>query len=492
MKMIKMALLGGAAMAVTAASAQADDLEALKAQIDALNTRVAAMETAPSVPTGYQLIAVSEGDLEATPGLGFTAQERASYGKKGTVISVLPTADAPAGTTITWSGFARAGLVYDETNADNKFKGFTSDDNGATWDPTNEISLGLDDDGNEIILDTPAEFSGDTDDIDVKARGQIRVKASTDTAVGEVGVDIRMRVNFNGNGDGDVYSDVAWGYWAMTPELTFGGGYSGSLGNIGYGYDGACTCNYTDNADVAFNPGDVTQMRLSYASGPFGMAIALEDASIHPFVRGDGDTINGDKLGAAGEITYGGDVFSGEIAGVWRDANEDEVGADALWQVGAGVGFGLGDIAKLSIAAALGEGPFTTTDEGEIVDGLPYNQSWWGISALASLSLNDEIYMELGAGYKNREGDEFGVTTGSDEVEDGEVEWTSEGADYETFAVIGGLYYEPVDQLTIGIEGEWFTTTTEFDLIDEEKQQKVEFERDSDTFTAAFVSVWRF
>ena len=42
---------------------------------------------------------------------------------------------------------------------------------------------------------------------------------------------------------------TAWGYWAMTPELTFGGGYAGSLGNIGYGYDGACTCYYTDNAD---------------------------------------------------------------------------------------------------------------------------------------------------------------------------------------------------------------------------------------------------
>ena len=104
------------------------------------------------------------------------------------------------------------------------------------------------------------------DDIDVKARGQLRVNASTDTAVGEVGVDIRLRANFDGNGAGDVYSDVAWGYWAMTPELTFGGGYAGSLGNVGYGYDGACTCYYTDNADVAFNPGDMTQIRLSYAS----------------------------------------------------------------------------------------------------------------------------------------------------------------------------------------------------------------------------------
>ena len=54
----------------------------------------------------------------------------------------------------------------------------------------------------------------------------------------------------------------------MTPELTLGGGYSGSLGNIGYGYDGACNCYYTDNADVCFDPGDTSQMRLSYASGP--------------------------------------------------------------------------------------------------------------------------------------------------------------------------------------------------------------------------------
>mgnify|MGYP000449753674 CR=1 FL=1 len=61
--------------------------------------------------------------------------------------------------------------------------------------------------------------------------------------------------------------------------LIVGGGYAGSLGNIGYGYDGACTCYYTDNADVDFNPGDTTQLRLSYGSGPFAMAIALEDAS---------------------------------------------------------------------------------------------------------------------------------------------------------------------------------------------------------------------
>jgi hypothetical protein len=29
--------------------------------------------------------------------------------------------------------------------------------------------------------------------------------------------------------------DYAWGWWKMTPELTFAGGYNGSLASIGMG-----------------------------------------------------------------------------------------------------------------------------------------------------------------------------------------------------------------------------------------------------------------
>ena len=68
MKSIKMALLGGAALAVTAAAAQADDLDALKAQIEALNARVAAMEAAPSVPAGYSAAADLRRRRAADPG----------------------------------------------------------------------------------------------------------------------------------------------------------------------------------------------------------------------------------------------------------------------------------------------------------------------------------------------------------------------------------------------------------------------------------------
>ena len=500
MKMIKMALLGGAAMAVTAAGAQADDLEALKAQIETLNARVAAMETAPAVPAGYALVAISEGDLPQTPGLEMSARDKAAYGNKATVISVLPTADAPAGTTITWSGFARAGLVYSNESVESTGKLSSDAAMYADWATDGEASeFCVDGDGNDNgkckVTNDGVEVElrdSDDDDIDVKARGQLRVNATTDTAVGEVGVDIRMRANFNGNGAGDVYSDVAWGYWAMTPEVTFGGGYAGSLGNIGYGYDGACTCYYTDNADVAFDPGDVSQMRLAYGSGPFSMALALEDASIR--AGGDNfnadDTLNGDKLGAAGEIKYSGDTFSGELSGVWRNIDDNGSGIDSLWQVGAGIGFALGEIANLSLAAATGEGPATYTVDGNItqlISKIPYEQSWWGVSALASMNLNDEIHAELAAGYKNREGKSFDIET------EGNVNWDSDGVEYETYAVMGGLYYDPVDQLTIGVEGEWYTTSADVELDGREDEAgTIKLERDTDNFSIDLVSVWRF
>jgi hypothetical protein len=452
MKMTRMALLAGAALAVTTAGAQADDLDALKAQIESLNARVAAMETAPSVPAGYQLIAVSEGELQQAPGLGMTARELAAYGNTSTIISVLPTADAPAGATISWSGYARSGLVYTSTSVDT------------------------------------GEDSADSDDIDVLARGQLRVKATTDTAVGEVGVDIRLRANFNGNGNADVYSDVAWGYWAMTPELTFGGGYAGSLGNIGYGYDGACTCYYTDNAGVDFNPGDVTQMRLSYASGPLSFAVALEDAST------DGDKVSGKELGAAGEIKFSGDTFSAEISGVWRGVNEKDYTAkvtgatvsafdaniDSLWQVGAGAGLALGDIVNLSVGAAMGEGP-SSFKLGSLAESA-YMSKWWGVSALASADLSDEIRIEVAGGYKKREAEDvsislIGVST----------PFSAEDGTIETLAALGGIYYEPVDQLTLGVEAEWYRTDTEFSVT-----PAVAPNEKKTTTSVNLVSVWRF
>ena len=493
MKTMKMALLAGAAIAVSAATAHANELSEMKAQIEALNARVASMETAPSVPAGYQLLAVSKGEALQVPGLGDSDRDRVTN-ERATIISVMPTADAPAGTTISWSGYVNAAIVYAGQDSEWTVKEFAAD---GTLTSKNTYSSNKD------------------DDWDVKARGQLRVVATTDTAVGEVGVELKMRGDFAGNGVADVYLKTAWGYWAMTPELTFGGGYTGSLGNIGYGYDGACTCYYTDNADVAFNPGDTSQMRLSYASGPFSMAVAIEDPGIYGGFVGDGASSNGNQLGVAGEIKYSGDMFSGEISGVYRtvDGNDYTAGnvniatdvavafdsdVDGLWQVGAGLGFNLGDIASLSLAAAIGSGPFTEVNNytGEITTALPVKNDWWGISGLASANLSDAVHAEIGLGYKHRETD--GQSWNFDDVPGDELK--SSGIDYDTWAVLGGMYYTPVDQLTIGLEAEWFTTnyststkaTEDIEGTDIVAGDKLSLDYEQDNWSVDLVSVWRF
>ena len=405
MKTMKVALLATAALAAVSVSARADDAAAIKAQLEALTARIAQLEAAPAVPVGFSLLTVSEGTSTVVPGLGTSAQQIAREGNEATVIGILPTADAPASTTIEWSGYVRAAIVYVDYG-----------DNGH-------------DDQTE-----------DSDDIDVYARGQLKVVGKTDTAVGEVGVQVRMRADYDGKSNGWdyafssvyqgnlVYMKEAWGWWAMTPELTLGGGYTGSLGNIGYGYDGACNCYYTDNADVGFDPGDASQLRLSYASGPISAAIALEDAS------GDGghEWWGGyDSLGVAAEIKYSGDSFNGEISGVWKSGGDyptTGIGYDSTYRIGAGVGFSLGDMASISVGAQMG------TDEND--------DSFWGASILASMNLSDTSHIEVAYGHKDYD----------------------EG-NYQVDAFLAGIYYDPVDQLTIGVEAEYIDDESAYDQV---------------------------
>ena len=468
MKTIKMALLASAAVAVSAAAAHADELSDLKAQVESLNARMAAMETAPSVPTGYQLLAISKGEALQVPGMLGSDSDRVQD-NSATLISVMPTADAPAGTTISWSGYVRSAIVYSGVQYSGQYK---NKYDGVTY-KSQKASL------------------NSFDDWDVKARGQLRVVATTDTAVGAVGVELKLRADFNGNGTSNVYMKTAWGYWAMTPELTLGGGYTKSLGNILYGYDGACTCYYTDNADVKFDPGDTTQMRLTYASGPFSMAVALEDAGKNDGTGEDNyNKFEGAKnLGAAGEIKYSGDAFSGEISGVWRSTNNEVTfGNDSvksLWQVGAGVGFNLGDIASLSLAAAFGAGPYQTVNSsGDISSNLPVYNEWWGVSGLMSANLSDTVHAEAGVGYKSRKGDSFRTAS-----------YKYDGFTYDTWAVLGGLYYTPVDQLTIGVEGEWATQTWNLQnqgINENNFRRSNSLDVTKDSWTVDLVSVWRF
>ena len=296
---------------------------------------------------------------------------------------------------------------------------------------------------------------------DIYARGQLKVVGTTDTAVGEVGAWIEFRANLHGVGGGNTdlfINDNAFGWWKMTPELTLIGGYTDTLSNIGYGYDGACNCYYTDNALVALNPGDTTQLRLAYASGPISFAIALEDGD-QEYEALFGDLHIADSLGVAGEIKYAGDTFSGEISGgYWnkgKDSEPDVVVTEA-WQVGAGLGFSF-DPVSLSLAAGAGQ------------DRIGFD--YWKASALASANLSDSVHAEVAYGYASSKGD---------------VPILAIDYSVKTHAVLAGIYYDPVSQLTIGLEGEWFRNNKEVSGFMGYAQSK------ETTWQADLVTVFRF
>lgn len=404
MKMMKLALLGTAALAVSAMGAQADELSALKAEIEALNARVAQLETAPAVPAGYSVMTIS--DIEALSLTGEQAKDLVGYTSSNR-ISVLPTADAPAAATVDWDFQIRAAIGY-------------------------------------------VDGYDDEDDVEVITRGRIRVKASMDTAVGAVGVDFRLQgasyFGAYGGGDfgggADVVMNIAWGWWQMTPELQFGAGYTGSLGNVPYGQDEYITGIGTT---VNFNSGDQEQMRLTWTSGPLTLAAAVEDSG----------AFRPDLPAVAGRATFAGDTISASVSGIIDDD-------DDFWQVGAGATAALGDMATISIAGAIGDAVDNDDVPGDYGD-------YWGASIYGRLDITEQTYVEASYGYLDSESRD--TTAPFDDRE------------FVRQVVDAGIYHSPVDQLVFGLEANWaqndFDNSDTFDDLDG---------YDEDAFMLAFIA----
>jgi hypothetical protein len=245
-----------------------------------------------------------------------------------------------------------------------------------------------------------------------------------------------------------VKMDYAWGWWKMTPELTFAGGYTGSLANIAYGMR-KINDAYIDRGDVGVDGDDFTQFRVSYNSGPIGIAIAAE----HTDENGNFGSNDGSPIGVAGEVTYAGDVFSAEIAGYLRD-NGDVTQS----QIGAGIGFKLSDMFDVSAAGSIGNDVFYDESDGEDAYG-----DGWEISAAVLATLSDSISAEIGAGWSSYDNN-----------------YDTNDGDTDTMAIAGGIYWSPVSQLKIGGQASW--VSMEEDTLNDS----------SDELKAAFVTWWNF
>jgi hypothetical protein len=436
MKMMKWALLGGAALAVTATAARADDLSALKAQIEALQTRVSQLEAQPQAaqPSGYSLLAIRDG--QGT--FGDLTPEKygdASREDQGFTLSVMPTADAAPVAEVSVAGEIRTALIY--------------------TDP----------------LDSDDENFSD-DSLDVAVRGRLNVRGKIETAVGEVGGHIRLQAQGGGN-----FSDYresatmpkAYGWWKFAPEWELMAGYNDNTGALQTSYDWLVSS--IPIATVGPSNINNEQFRLTFASGPLSFAISVEDPdniTTTTTVAGNiltcpggvgsegcetphvvettsststtGDT--SDIPNVQAYLMYSSDAFTAQIVGLVQD---DDFGATD-WAIGGGATIGIADAFTFLAAAVVGEG--TSSYANNVGPGTE-DDDFWGASVGVIANLSEDTRFELGAG-----------------IEDYDL-----GG--EATAVNGGIFWDPVSQVTVGLGATWVDFS--FDDAEDDDQIQVWF-----------------
>jgi len=444
MKILKWALLGSAAIAVTASGAQADDLNALKAQLEALQARVTQLEAQPqaALPSGYSLITFRKGS-GVYDTLPMKQSDRISLGPdSGYTISIMPTADVAPVAEITISGEIRTVLEYGHPGK--RFGFMTADGDLAT---------------------DPGDFTQDKESLDVHARGRLVVRGRMDTAVGEVGGQFRLQGGdfFDVNGS-DAAMNQAFGWWKFAPAWKFTAGEvpdSAAAIQAGPDWDftgphttGLITDNGTETMPLEWNNG-----------GPITAVIAIEDSESTNFANGfvhashhvNSDVDVGDIPAVAGYLAYDSGHTFLQIAGLWeRDDSreggpftEGEVGdvpfnsdfcggADEKcsdnWWIGGGARFGLGDRVSLTGAAAYSEG----YQRGTAVTIGP-DDKYWAAGAGIIFKIGEHSRIEAGAEYFDNQ--------------DVDEEDERQGFTKTAWDATAGWFWEPVSQVTIGVAG---------------------------------------
>jgi hypothetical protein len=262
----------------------------------------------------------------------------------------------------------------------------------------------------------------DESGFDILTEAGLKVVGTTDTAVGEVGVRVALIAESAGffeinRGQNAVETDGYWGWWKMTPELELAGGVAGTLADSSNTYKDRCKCYYNDTGGD-FGNSDPSQIRLTYKSGDISFAVAAEDYDNY----GDDSS-----LGGAAEMKWSGESFGFDLnAGYW---DTTAAGNDADWTVNAGAKFELTELASFGVAIGMGEG-MDVLKAGR--HGA--NDEYLRASMFVGFELSETI------------GTEFGVT------------YTDHDTVGENFTVAGGVYYKPVSQLVVGLEGSYSET----------------------------------
>lgn len=425
-KWLRRALLGGVALSVMASGAQADELADLKAQLEALQSRVNTLETQPTaLPEGVSMLTFARGQGSLADWGNKSARFDQSDSDRGFTISVTPTADMPAPVAeVVVYGYVKADVIYD----------FDHDVGDSFYVPS-----------------IWSDAFDDEDHIRLHARqSRFGIKSRVDTAIGQ----IRTLIEGDFFSGGNVFRlRHAYGEWDITPTWTLMAGQNWQtaallpIGITTVDFSGPAGPTYTRRA----------QVRLTYHDGPLSWAIAIERPTFTsdtnmPNVSAyfQYDIAGGHQFIVTGTVADWDRTFTDQSHTPTGDTYEPD--HDIGWVVQAGANINLADVAYLTIGGLYGRyefcnaylnqvGTFCGLIDADLAGASDFfPEDGYGISVGLSFNINDTTSFNVAWGWSHIE-NELDFVEGHDHL--------------DVMTVHANILWQPVRQMRLGWEVMW-------------------------------------
>jgi hypothetical protein len=158
-------------------------------------------------------------------------------------------------------------------------------------------------------------------------------------------------------------------------------------------------------------------------------------------------------------LMYSTDTFLAQVVGLYQSANQ----TDDDWALGAALKVGIAEGFTVSAGAVVGEG---TNAYKNNAAPLTADEEFWAGSVGLIANLAEDTRLELGVGYEDYD-------------------------HFTAFAAGGGVYWDPVSQLTLGIGATY--VERDFDVLDPADAPEIDDgEADDDTLQIWFGTWFRF
>ncbi|WP_342643284.1 DcaP family trimeric outer membrane transporter [Rhodoligotrophos ferricapiens] len=425
-RIVSLSLLAGVAMAGLTSHAKADELVALKAQLEALQAQVDQLQSRPAsapLPEGASWITFRRG-TEATADWNMGLVGDAMPTTSGMTIAITPSADLPAPIhEVTISGYVKGDVIYD-----------------------------FDQDLGDFFSYTAIDGQEDQDHVRLHARqSRFSIKSKSDTAIGQIRTLIEGDFLSGGSfGGTDFRLRHAWGEWDMTPNWTFGAGQT--TRNFASPFTGITTVDNNGPLGLIGST-RAPQVRLTWHEGPQLFAVAIENPSDGQLINSFGQSSsNIPNFTARWQYeTEAGHQFliSGLAANYHLDGDLDgPYGSDSKfgWGVQAAANVVFTDFLTLTTSVMYGDGigQYLFGATGAYVDAFGDIKTIEALGVFAGLifDVTDTTQFNVGWGWSDMDRNDVLDTGLNDE-------------NVEMMSLHANILWRPVDQLRLGWEVMW-------------------------------------